>query len=84
MVVTTLLSSRIIFCHYLLETYILDKLNWSIELYEGVILMKTKDNFLEGAKVTKDNQIYGTPNSKAKDGTGDSPNDNVGKKKRNK
>jgi hypothetical protein len=22
--------------------------------------MKTKDNFLEGAKVTKDNQIFGT------------------------
>ncbi len=43
--------------------------------------MKTKDNFLEGAKVTNDNQIYGTPNSKGKDGTGDSPNDNVGKKK---
>jgi hypothetical protein len=27
--------------------------------------------------VTKDNQIYGTPNSKSKNGTGDSPNDNV-------
>jgi hypothetical protein len=40
--------------------------------------MKPKDDFLEGAKVTKDNQIYGTPNSKSKDGTGDSPNDNVG------
>lgn len=37
--------------------------------------MKTKDNFLEGAKVTNDNQIYGTPNSKSKNGTGDSPND---------
>jgi hypothetical protein len=44
--------------------------------------MKTKDNFLEGAKVTKDNQIYGTPNSKSKDGTGDSPNDNVPQKGR--
>jgi hypothetical protein len=43
--------------------------------------MKTKDNFLEGAKVTKDNQIYGTPNSKSKNGTGDSPNDNVSKNK---
>ena len=41
--------------------------------------MKTKDDFLEGAKVTQDNQIYGTPNSKSKNGTGDSPNDNVGK-----
>jgi hypothetical protein len=40
-------------------------------------IMKTKDNFLEGAQVTKDNQIYGTPNSKSKNGTGDSPNDNV-------
>lgn len=39
---------------------------------------KTKEKFLEGAKVTKDNQIFGTPNSDAKDGTGDSPNDNVG------
>ena len=43
--------------------------------------MKTKDDFLEGAQVTKDNQIYGTPNSKSKDGTGDSPNDNVRKNK---
>lgn len=43
--------------------------------------MKTKDDFLEGAKVTKDNQIYGTPNSKSKDGTGNSPNDDVGKNK---
>lgn len=42
------------------------------------VSLKTKDNFLKGAKVTKDNQIYGTPNSKAKDGTGDSPNDNIG------
>jgi len=46
--------------------------------------MKTKDNFLEGAKVTKDNQIYGTPNSKSKDGTGDSPNDNVRQKGQNR
>lgn len=43
--------------------------------------METKPKFLEGAEVTKDNQIYGTPNSKSKDGTGDSPNDNVGKSK---
>ncbi|MCM3724664.1 hypothetical protein M3226_03000 [Neobacillus cucumis] len=45
--------------------------------------MNTKDDFLEGAKVTQDNQIYGTPNSKSKskNGTGDSPNDNVGKNK---
>jgi hypothetical protein len=43
--------------------------------------MKTKDNFLEGAKVTKDNQIFGTPNSKSKDGTGNSPNDDVGNNK---
>ena len=43
--------------------------------------MTTKDNFPEGAKVTKDNQIYGTPNSKNKNGTGDSPNDNVKKNK---
>ncbi|WP_285890792.1 hypothetical protein [Mesobacillus maritimus] len=42
--------------------------------------MKTKDNFFEGAKVTKDNQIFGTPNSKSKNGTGDSPNDNVKKR----
>ena len=41
--------------------------------------MANKDKFLEGAKVTKDNQIYGTPNSKSKNGTGDSPNDNGGK-----
>ncbi len=41
-------------------------------------MKKTKEKFHEGAEVTKDNQIYGTPNSKAKDGTGDSPNDNVG------
>jgi hypothetical protein len=46
---------------------------------KGDVKMKTKDNFLEGAKVTKDNQIFGTPNSKSKNGTGDSPNDNVGK-----
>ncbi|GER67852.1 hypothetical protein BpJC7_16000 [Weizmannia acidilactici] len=44
--------------------------------------MKTKDDFLEGAKVTKDNQIYGTPNSKAKAGTGNSPNDDLGKRKK--
>jgi hypothetical protein len=43
--------------------------------------MKTKDDFLEGAKVTKDNQIFGTANSKSKNGTGDSPNDNVDKNK---
>ncbi|MCU9614820.1 hypothetical protein OEV98_14850 [Caldibacillus lycopersici] len=43
--------------------------------------MKTKDNFLEGNKVTKDNQIYGTPNSKSKNGTGNSPNDDVRKNK---
>lgn len=42
--------------------------------------LKTKDNFLEGAKVTKDNQIFGTPNSKSKNGTGNSPNDNANKK----
>ncbi|MEH7117638.1 hypothetical protein V7128_09490 [Neobacillus vireti] len=41
--------------------------------------MKTKDDFLNGSKVTKDNQIYGTPYSKSKNGTGDSPNKNVGK-----
>ncbi|WP_018664732.1 hypothetical protein [Heyndrickxia acidiproducens] len=45
--------------------------------------MKTKDDFLEGAKVTHDNQIYGTPNRKAKDGTGNSPNDDAGKSKKN-
>ncbi|MEH7086008.1 hypothetical protein V7139_25175 [Neobacillus drentensis] len=44
--------------------------------------METKDDFLTGAKVTKDNQIYGTPKSKSKNGTGDSPNDNVGKNKK--
>lgn len=44
--------------------------------------METKDDFLTGAKVTKDNQIYGTPNSKSKNGTGDSPNDNVSKNKK--
>jgi hypothetical protein len=44
--------------------------------------METKDDFLTGAKVTKDNQIYGTPNSKSKYGTGDSPNDNTGKNKK--
>ncbi|WP_338472270.1 hypothetical protein R4Z10_05860 [Niallia sp. XMNu-256] len=41
--------------------------------------MANKDKFKEGAQVTADNQIYGTPNSKSKNGTGDSPNDNVGK-----
>ncbi|GAA0328867.1 hypothetical protein GCM10008967_19230 [Bacillus carboniphilus] len=46
--------------------------------------MKTKSKFLEGAEVTNDNQIYGTPNSKSKNGTGDSPNDNVKKKSQNK
>jgi hypothetical protein len=44
--------------------------------------METKDNFKTGAKVTADNQIYGTVNSKSKNGTGDSPNDNVGKNKK--
>ncbi|WML31448.1 hypothetical protein RCG24_06170 [Neobacillus sp. OS1-32] len=39
--------------------------------------MSTKDDFLTGTKVTNDNQIYGTPNSKSKNGTGDSPNDQV-------
>ena len=39
--------------------------------------MSTKDDFLTGAKVTNDNQIYGMPNSKSKNGTGDSPNDQV-------
>ncbi|MED1674187.1 hypothetical protein [Pallidibacillus thermolactis] len=39
--------------------------------------MKKKAKFQEGREVTKDNQIYGTPNSKAKDGTGNSPNDDV-------
>ncbi|MCM3570168.1 hypothetical protein [Neobacillus mesonae] len=39
--------------------------------------MKTKDNFLEGAKVTKDNQVF-APDSKSKNGTGDSENDHVG------
>ncbi|MFC4802109.1 hypothetical protein ACFPA1_22655 [Neobacillus sp. GCM10023253] len=46
--------------------------------------MDTKDNFLTGAKVTSDNQVYGTPNSKSKNGTGDSPNDNAGSKKQNR
>lgn len=41
--------------------------------------MEKKDRFLKGAKVTNDNQIYGTPNSKSKNGTGDSPNDDIGK-----
>ncbi len=44
--------------------------------------MKHKDKFIEGRTVTHDNQIYGTPNSKAKDGTGNSPNDDVKKKKK--
>ena len=39
--------------------------------------MKKKAKFQEGREVTKDNQIYGTPNSKAKDGTGNSPIDDV-------
>jgi len=43
--------------------------------------MKSKEKFLEGAKVTNDNQIYGTPNSKSKNGTGNSPNDDVRKRK---
>jgi hypothetical protein len=47
--------------------------------FKEMNLMANKDKFLEGAQVTKDNQIYGTPNSKSKNGTGDSPNDNVGK-----
>jgi hypothetical protein len=49
-------------------------------MIKEMILVKTKDDVSTGAKVTKDNQIYGTPNSKAKNGTGDSPNDNVGGK----
>lgn len=40
-----------------------------------------KDQFLVGNKITKDNQIFGTPNSKARDGTGNSPNDDIGQKK---
>jgi len=44
--------------------------------------MRKKDQFLAGNKITKDNQIFGTPNSKAKDGTGNSPNDDIGQKKR--
>lgn len=40
-----------------------------------------KDQFLAGNKITKDNQIFGTPNSKARDGTGNSPNDDIGQKK---
>ncbi|KIO59219.1 hypothetical protein B4065_1041 [Caldibacillus thermoamylovorans] len=32
-------------------------------------------------QISKDNQIFGTPNSKAKDGTGNSPNDDIGQKK---
>jgi hypothetical protein len=47
-----------------------------------MINLETKDDVLTGAKVTKDNQIYGTPNSKSKNGTGDSPNDNVGNTKK--
>lgn len=43
--------------------------------------MKTKDNFLEGAKVTQDNAIYGTSDKKAKNGPGDSPNVNADKNK---
>jgi hypothetical protein len=42
--------------------------------------MKTKDNFLEGAKVTNDGQTFGSNNSKGIKATGDSPNDNVKKK----
>ncbi|MED4204967.1 hypothetical protein [Neobacillus mesonae] len=42
--------------------------------------MKTKDNFLEGAKVTKDNQVF-APDSKSKNGTDDSQNNHVGKSK---
>ena len=37
--------------------------------------METKDDFLIRAKVTKENQIYGTLISKSKNGTGDSLND---------
>jgi hypothetical protein len=44
--------------------------------------METKDDFLTGAKVMKDNQIYGSPNSKSKNGTGDSLNNNVSKNKK--
>ncbi|SEM16233.1 hypothetical protein SAMN05192533_101259 [Mesobacillus persicus] len=51
---------------------------------KGVGKMKKKEQFLEGAKVTQDNQIFGTPNSKSKNGTGDSPNDNVNKGKSNR
>ena len=51
----------------------------NMKVIQEVRRVKTKDDFLEGAKVTQDNQIYGTPNSKSKNGTGDSPNDNVGK-----
>ncbi|MDT0163346.1 MULTISPECIES: hypothetical protein [Bacillus] len=42
--------------------------------------MKTKDNFLEGAKVTNDGQTFGSKNNKGINATGDSPNDNVKKK----
>lgn len=44
--------------------------------------MKTKDNFLEGAKVTKDNAIYGASDQKAKFGPGDSVNGKSGQKKK--
>ncbi len=43
--------------------------------------MSKKQQFLAGDKITKDNQIFGTPNSKVKDGTGNSPNDDVNQKK---
>ncbi len=44
--------------------------------------MKTKDNFLEGAKVTQDNAVYGASDKKANFGPGDSVNGQSGKKKK--
>ncbi|MGD6897656.1 hypothetical protein [Bacillus infantis] len=42
--------------------------------------MKSKDNFLEGAKVTNDGQTFGSKTNKGNHATGNSPNDDVKKK----
>lgn len=43
--------------------------------------MKTNDNFPKGAKVTKEIKFLARQTTKCKMGTGDSPNDNLVKKK---
>lgn len=66
--------------HYSIHKFIANTKN-SHENWIGDDRLKHKQKFLEGRKVTHDNQIFGTPNSKAKEGTGNSPNDDVKKNK---